>query len=136
MLLLLPNAVKNCFNLTQKVIVLKFVFFMLTRPSFQSANSKRNGRIHNGKQKRYCKDCGRQFAQAPIGKVVSQRDKALINKLLLLLLEKIALAGVARAANFSQSGVANRHPRFVRFLPRRFERRLPRPSKYAGALGG
>jgi hypothetical protein len=69
MLLLLPSAVKNCFNLTQKVIALKFVFFILTRPSFQSANSKRNGRIHNGKQKRYCKDskdCGRQFVRNPI----------------------------------------------------------------------
>jgi hypothetical protein len=29
MLLLLPSAVKNCFNLTKKVIVLKFVFFSL-----------------------------------------------------------------------------------------------------------
>jgi hypothetical protein len=87
MLLLLRNAVKNCFNLTKKVIVLQF--FMLTRPSCQSANIKRNGRIHNGKQKRYCKDCGRQFVQNLIHKVVSQRDKALINK---LLLEKIALA--------------------------------------------
>jgi hypothetical protein len=29
MLLLLPSAVKNCFNLIKKVIVLKFVFFSL-----------------------------------------------------------------------------------------------------------
>jgi transposase-like protein len=54
---------------------------MVTCPSFQSVNIKRNGHIHNGKQKRYCKDCDRQFVQNPIHKVVSERDKALINKL-------------------------------------------------------
>ncbi|MGL4609587.1 MAG: IS1/IS1595 family N-terminal zinc-binding domain-containing protein, partial [Trueperaceae bacterium] len=34
---------------------------MLTCPECQSSDLKKNGRIHNGKQRYLCKVCGRQF---------------------------------------------------------------------------
>ncbi len=72
---------------------------MITCPSCQSENIKLNGHIHNGKQNHLCKDCGCQFVLNPSNKVVSEKDKALINK---LLLEKISLAGIARTIEVSQ----------------------------------
>lgn len=72
---------------------------MITCPSCQSENIKKNGHIHNGKQNHYCKDCHRQFVLNPENKVVMARDKALIDK---LLLEKISLAGIARAVEVSE----------------------------------
>lgn len=72
---------------------------MKTCPSCQSSNIKLNGHIHNGKQNHYCHDCNRQFVLNPSKKVVVQRDKALIDK---LLLEKISLAGIARAIEVSE----------------------------------
>jgi hypothetical protein len=72
---------------------------MITCPTCQSENIKLNGHIHNGKQNHYCKDCTRQFVLQPDNKVVSARDKALIDK---LLLEKISLAGISRTVGVSQ----------------------------------
>jgi hypothetical protein len=72
---------------------------MITCPSCQSENIKRNGHVHNGKQNHRCKDCGRQFVLNPSNKLISEKDKALINK---LLLEKISLAGIARTMEVSE----------------------------------
>jgi hypothetical protein len=72
---------------------------MITCPSCQSNNIKLNGHIHTGKQNHYCHDCGRQFVLNPSNKVITQRDKDLINK---LLLEKISLAGIARTIEVSE----------------------------------
>jgi hypothetical protein len=72
---------------------------MIICPTCQSENIKLNGHIHNGKQNHYCKDCTRQFVLQPDNKVVSARDKALIDK---LLLEKISLAGISRTVGVSQ----------------------------------
>lgn len=72
---------------------------MLTCPSCQSENIKLNGHIHNGKQNHYCKDCSRQFVLNPEKREVTDKEKALINK---LLLEKISLAGIARTMEVSQ----------------------------------
>ncbi|TAE93781.1 MAG: IS1 family transposase [Oscillatoriales cyanobacterium] len=72
---------------------------MITCPTCQSENVKLNGHIHNGKQNHQCKDCGRQFVLNPENKVVTARDKALIDK---LLLEKISLAGIARTMEVSE----------------------------------
>lgn len=68
-------------------------------PSCQSENIKLNGHIHNGKQNHFCKDCGRQFVLNPTHKLISEKDKALIDR---LLLEKISLAGIARSAEVSE----------------------------------
>ncbi len=68
-------------------------------PTCSSTNIKLNGHIHNGKQNRLCKDCGRQFVLEREKRLISDPDKALVNK---LLLEKISLAGIARVAEVSQ----------------------------------
>lgn len=72
---------------------------MITCPTCQSENVKLNGHIHNGKQNHLCKDCGRQFVQNPTQKLISEKDKALIDR---LLLEKISLAGIARSVDVSE----------------------------------
>ncbi len=72
------------------------------KPSCPSCASKRiikNGCIHNGKQNHKCKDCGRQFVEAPQNKIISEATKELIDK---LLLEKLPLAGIARVAEVSE----------------------------------
>jgi len=68
-------------------------------PACTSTHIKLNGHIHNGKQNRLCKDCGRQFVADREKRLISALDKALIEK---LLLEKISLAGIARVAQVSQ----------------------------------
>jgi hypothetical protein len=72
---------------------------MITCPTCQSSHIKLNGHIHNGKQNHYCKDCQRQFVLNPENKVITARDKALIDK---LLLEKISLAGISRSMEVSE----------------------------------
>jgi transposase-like protein len=58
----------------------------------------KNGRIHNGKAKRMCKDCRRQFFPDATQKVIGPQTWALIDK---LLLEKIPLAGLVRVTGIS-----------------------------------
>lgn len=53
-----------------------------------------------GKQNHKCRDCGRQFVENPQWKPKDKDTLTLVN---LLLLEKIPLAGIARAAGVSQS---------------------------------
>jgi transposase-like protein len=68
-------------------------------PSCKSEKIVKNGKIHNGKQNFKCRDCGRQFVQDPQNKIISQKTKNLIDK---LLLEKIPLAGIARVTEVSE----------------------------------
>ena len=72
---------------------------MIICPSCQSDSIKLNGHIHNGKQNHLCKKCGRQFVLHAENKVITQQQKALVAK---LLLERISLAGIARALEVSQ----------------------------------
>lgn len=67
-------------------------------PSCEHDKTIKNGHIHNGKQRYQCKDCGRQFVLNPTKKVISDETKERIDK---LLLEKIPLAGIARALEVS-----------------------------------
>ena len=64
-----------------------------------SAKPVKNGRIHNGKQRFKCHNCGRQFVEQPSKKVIDQATRELIDR---LLLERISLAGIARATQVSQ----------------------------------
>ncbi len=64
----------------------------------------KNGSIHNGKPKRQCKECGRQFVINPTNKTVSDETKQLIDK---LLLERISLRGIARVTGVSWSCLQN-----------------------------
>ena len=68
-------------------------------PSCSSEKIVKNGHIHNGKQRFKCHECGRQFVENRQKIVIAQDQRELIDR---LLLEKISLAGIARAAQVSE----------------------------------
>lgn len=68
-------------------------------PNCNSIRTVKNGRIHNGKQRFKCHKCGRQFVEHPQKKVIDQVTRELIDR---LLLERISLAGIARAVQVSE----------------------------------
>lgn len=72
---------------------------MLACPTCASSRIIKNGRIHNGKQRFRCDECGRQFIEQPTKKVIDSATRELIDR---LLLERISLAGIARATQVSQ----------------------------------
>ncbi|MGD1929532.1 MAG: IS1 family transposase [Leptolyngbyaceae cyanobacterium] len=72
---------------------------MLNCPQCNGQQIVKNGHIHNGKQRFKCQDCGRQFIENPTKIVISDEKKAWIDR---LLLERIALAGIARVAQVSE----------------------------------
>ena len=67
-------------------------------PSCNSIRIKKNGHIHNGKQNHLCKRCGRQFVQNPEQKLIPEKDRERIRK---LLLERIPLPGICRVMSVS-----------------------------------
>jgi transposase-like protein len=68
-------------------------------PTCASTHTVKNGRIHNGKQRFKCHGCGRQFVEQPTKKVIDQATRNLVDR---LLLERIPLAGIARAVQVSE----------------------------------
>jgi transposase-like protein len=68
-------------------------------PKCGSAHVKKNGHIHNKKQKYQCNTCKYQFVENPQNIIISEEKKKLIDK---LLLERIPLAGIARVAGISE----------------------------------
>ncbi|MBO8087450.1 MAG: IS1 family transposase [Marichromatium sp.] len=83
----------------------------LTCPQRHSNHVTKNGFNRLNKQLYKCQDCGRQFVLHPAKGAVSQETRELIDR---LLLEKISLAGIARAVKVSeawlQNYVADRRP--------------------------
>lgn len=69
-------------------------------PSFGSLTVVKNGCIHNGKQNYKCRDCGRQFVEAPQQKRIDPNTKDFINK---LLLEKMPLVWIVRVCDVSEN---------------------------------
>lgn len=69
-------------------------------PNCTSAHTVKNGRIHTGKQRFRCQACGRQFVVQPTKKVIDKATRELIDR---LLLERISLAGIARAVEVSET---------------------------------
>ena len=67
-------------------------------PACQSTTIIKNGSNGNGKQKYKCKNCKRQFVLIPQKQAISDEKKALIAR---LLLERLSLAGIARATKVS-----------------------------------
>jgi insertion element IS1 protein InsB len=63
-------------------------------PQCKSPKYKKNGHIHNGKQKHHCHDCGRQFVQCFEQYFISDDKRGLIKR---LLVERISLRGICRA---------------------------------------
>lgn len=72
----------------------------LTCPSCGSHDISKNGTTRRGKQNYKCRDCNRQFVEDPQWK---PKDKDTLSLVDLLLLEKIPLAGIARATGVSES---------------------------------
>jgi insertion element IS1 protein InsB len=73
---------------------------MLHCPDCQSTKLKKNGQIHNGKQRYLCKACGRQFTPEGGKKTISEETRAMVDR---LLLGKLPLAGIARAVHVSET---------------------------------
>ena len=67
-------------------------------PSCNSIRFKKNGHIHTGKQNHLCKKCGRQFVQNPKQKLIPEKDRERIRK---LLLERLPLLGICRVMSVS-----------------------------------
>ena len=59
----------------------------------------KNGSNANGKKKFLCKDCSRQFVENPQDKKISDAQWRIVDK---LLVERISLAGIARAVSISK----------------------------------
>jgi insertion element IS1 protein InsB len=63
-------------------------------PRCQSPKFKKNGHIHNGKQKHHGHDCGRQFVDGFEQDLIAEDKRTLIER---LLLERLSLRGICRA---------------------------------------
>ena len=74
----------------QKVMVIRDAC-----PRCASSKYKKNGQTHNGKQHHHCKACGQQFVQYSDQSLIPAAQRALMER---LLLERIALRGICRAA--------------------------------------
>lgn len=72
----------------------------MTCPTCGSHDISKNGTTRRGKQNYKCRDCKRQFVEDPQWQPKPKDTMALVN---LLLLEKIPLAGIARATGVSPS---------------------------------
>jgi transposase-like protein len=77
---------------------------MVTCPKCQSTNGIKHGRIHNGKQRYLCKDCGHQFIENSKQKIVSHEKKEAVGN---LLLERVSLRGIVRSFKLSRSWLQN-----------------------------
>ena len=68
-------------------------------PSCQFEDVVKNGRTRHNKQNYKCRDCGQQFIENPQWRMISEETKGIIDR---LLLEKLPLAGIARALQISE----------------------------------
>lgn len=68
-------------------------------PDCTSERTVKNGHIHTGKQRYLCRNCGRQFVENPTHKVIDTATRELIDR---LLLERLSMAGIARAVQVSE----------------------------------
>lgn len=85
-------------------------------PDCHSTEIIKNGSNGNGKQKYKCKHCGRQFVLNPQKHPIDADTKALIDR---LLLERISLAGIARAAKVSERWLQDYVNEKYKNVPRR-----------------
>ena len=110
---------------------------MPTCPKCASSKTVKNGHIQNGKQRFLCHECGRQFVEKPAQKLISQATRDLIDR---LLLERISMAGIARAVQVSeqwlQTYVNDKYaqvPRKVQVKPKKKGKLTIQSSNPAGA---
>ena len=86
----------------------------------------RNGRTQAGSPNLLCRGCGRGFVAEPKKRPVTEERKALVRR---LLLERLSLRGIARAAGVSRSWLQ----RFVNTLYREETAWEPGPLKKSRA---
>lgn len=94
-------------------------------PSCNSKAFVRNGFNHHGDQNHRCLDCKRQFVLDPHNKIISEETKSLIRR---LLLEKLSLRGICRAAEVSQPWLLNFIKQEYEGAPRDLNVRVPPES--------
>ena len=68
-------------------------------PKCQSPQIIKYGHTHYGKPRFRCQDCGRQFVEGATRQPIDETTRQLIDK---LLLERLALAAIARVTGVSQ----------------------------------
>lgn len=68
-------------------------------PKCGSSAVVKNGSIANGKKKFSCKECSRQFVENPERRRITDAEWRIVDR---LLLEKISMAGIARAVLISK----------------------------------
>ena len=68
-------------------------------PQCKSTHINKYGHTHYGKPRFRCQSCGRQFVEAPTRQPIGEQTRSLIDK---LLLERLALAAIARVAGVSE----------------------------------
>jgi insertion element IS1 protein InsB len=83
-------------------------------PQCQSPKYKKNGHIHNGKQKHHCHDCGRQFVDCFEQYLIPEDTRALIER---LLVERISLRGICRAVGVTLKWLLGFLVRCIATLP-------------------
>ena len=83
-------------------------------PSCSSTLVKKNGHIHNNKQNHRCLKCGRQFVLDPTQKIIDEKRKDLIKR---VLLERISLEGVCRAFEVSMPWLLEFISSLIKELP-------------------
>jgi len=67
-------------------------------PKCQATSIKKNGSIHNGKQKYKCLTCHRQFVENPENKTIDGETKERVRR---TLLERVSLEGICRIFDIS-----------------------------------
>jgi insertion element IS1 protein InsB len=92
-------------------------------PRCGSEHTVKNGRIHNGKAKRMCKDGRHQFVPDATKKVITPQTWELIDQ---LLLEEIPLAGIARVTGISADYLQEYVNRQYELVPREVQVRAPK----------
>ena len=98
-------------------------------PTCQRMHTIKNGSISSGKPTWMCKDCGRQFVVNPQRHRIPPETIVVVDR---LLLEKLSLAGIARAVGVS--------PRWLQSYVNKIYANVPRtvavhPKKRAIDLG-
>ncbi|MEG4589368.1 hypothetical protein QUA54_29745 [Microcoleus sp. MOSTC5] len=73
-------------------------------PKCQSAQIIKYGHTHYGKPRFRCQDCRRQFVENASRQPIDEATRHLIDK---LLLERLALAAIARVTDFHRDSLFN-----------------------------
>jgi transposase-like protein len=117
-----------------KVMVIKLFPVMIAGdnlmkcPDCEQQKIIKNGKIHNGKQRYKCKNCGRQFVENPPNRRITPETKQIIAN---CLLEKVSLRGIHRITGVAVSWIqeySNKIYRDARLIPLSSKKKVRWPS--------